>query len=411
MLIEEFLKQRYKGLKNETGEYITQAFPKLLYVTEEDNINKGSKYWYLTKIAAKSTAKRMNPDYVSEKIMKELKEGNCFPQMGCRSCLSPWKDENGNYKFYGRFNCGVVTLNLVDVALSSNKDEKVFWDLLERRLQLVHDTNMQCFNETIKNTNSDVAPILWQDGAFGRLKKHESINKLLYGGYATISCGYAGLYECVKYMTGESHSSGYGFEFGMKIMQKMHDLCDKWTKEDNIAWGVYGTPIESTTYKFAKKLKERFGIIEGITDHDYITNSYHINVREEINPFDKLLVESKYQSLSSGGAVSYIEAANLENNIDAVLSLIQFMYHNIMYAEINTKSDYCQVCGYDKEIKIIDKDGELIWECPNCKNRDQSKMNVARRTCGYIGTNFWNQGRTEEILERYVHLDDHEVKV
>lgn len=415
MLIEEFLNQRIKGMPNEKGVYITQAFPKLLYVTEEDNIHKDSKYWYLTELAALSTSKRMNPDYVSEKIMKKLKEGNCFPQMGCRSCLSPWKDENGNYKFYGRFNCGVVTLNLVDVALSSEGDENVFWDLLDRRLQLVHDTNMRCFDYTIKGTNSDVAPIIWQYGAFGRLNKHEKIDKLLYGGYATISCGYAGLYECVKYMTGESHSSGKGYEFGIKIMQRMHDLCEQWKKEDNIGWGVYGTPIESTTYKFAKALKKRFGDdvfvrIDG-NDRNYITNSYHVNVREKINPFDKLSIESKYQALSSGGAVSYIEAVNLEDNIKAVLEVIKFMYENIMYAEINTKSDYCQVCGYDKEIKIISENNKLIWECPNCGNRDKDKMNVARRTCGYIGTNYWNEGRTGEINERYVHLDNFEVYI
>lgn len=300
----------------------------------------------------------------------------------CRSCLSPWKDENGKYKFYGRFNCGVVTLNLVDVALSSEGNEEIFWELLDKRLKLVHDTNLRRFNLTIKGTNSDVAPILWQDGAFARLEKHECIDKLLYGGYATISCGYAGLYECVKYMTGESHSSGKGYEFGIKVMQRMYDACESWKNKDNIGWGVYGTPIESTTYKFAKCLKDRFGIIEGITDHDYITNSYHINVREKINPFQKLLIESKYQALSSGGAVSYVEAADLNNNISAVLELIRYMYENIMYAEINTKSDYCHVCGYDGEIKIIDENNQLIWECPNCGNRDQSKMNVARRTCG-----------------------------
>lgn len=381
-LIKEFIKQRILGLKNENGVYVTPAFPKLIYVLEEDNIRKGSKYWDITIEAAKCTAKRLVPDYISEKKMKELKEGNCFPSMGCRSFLAPYKDENDNYKFYGRFNQGVVTINLVDVALSSNRDVNKFWQLFEERTELCHKA-LRCRHERLKGTLSDVAPILWQDGAFTRLKKGEKIDKYLYGGYSSISLGYAGLYECVKYMTGHSHTdSSIGEKFGLEVMERLNRKCEQWKSAENIGYSLYGSPIESTTYKFAKCLKKRFGIIEGITDRDYITNSYHVPVFEKINPFKKLAIESKFQSLSLGGAISYVECADLQNNIPAILEVIKFIYDNIMYAELNTKSDYCQVCGYDGEIKIIDNNNKLIWECPNCGNRDTNKMNVARRTCG-----------------------------
>lgn len=406
MIIEEFLNQRLLGLKNEVGVYVTQAFPKLLYVLEEDNIHENSPYWYLTKLAAKCTAKRMNPDYISEKIMKKYKEGNCFPCMGCRSFLSPYKDENGNYKFYGRLNQGVVTLNLVDVALSSEGDYEKFWDLMEQRTELCHKA-LLCRHKRLEGTLSDVAPLLWQYGAFARLKKGEKIDKLLHNGYASISLGYAGLYECVKYMTGKSHiDSQEGHDFGIKVMQFMNDKCDQWNKEHYIGFSIYGSPIENTTYKFAKCLQKRFGIIKGITDRNYITNSYHTFVKEPINAFDKLAKESEFQALSLGGAISYVETDGLVNNVDAILEMNKFIYDHIMYAEENTKSDYCQICGYDGEIKIIDEGGELIWECPNCHNRDKDKMNVARRTCGYIGTNYWGKGRTQEIKERYVHMTD-----
>lgn len=406
MIIEEFLNQRLLGLKNEVGVYVTQAFPKLLYVLEEDNIHENSPYWYLTKLAAKCTAKRMNPDYISEKIMKKYKEGNCFPCMGCRSFLSPYKDENGNYKFYGRLNQGVVTLNLVDVALSSEGDYEKFWDLMEQRTELCHKA-LLCRHKRLEGTLSDVAPLLWQYGAFARLKKGEKIDKLLHNGYASISLGYAGLYECVKYMTGKSHiDSQEGHDFGIKVMQFMNDKCDQWNKEHYIGFSIYGSPIENTTYKFAKCLQKRFGIIKGITDRNYITNSYHTFVKEPINAFDKLAKESEFQALSLGGAISYVETDGLVNNVDAILETNKFIYDHIMYAEENTKSDYCQVCGYDGEIKIIDEGCELIWECPNCHNRDKDKMNVARRTCGYIGTNYWGKGRTQEIKERYVHMTD-----
>lgn len=381
-LIKEFIKQRILGLKNENGVYVTPAFPKLIYVLEEDNIRKGSKYWDITIEAAKCTAKRLVPDYISEKKMKELKEGNCFPSMGCRSFLAPYKDENDNYKFYGRFNQGVVTINLVDVALSSNRDVNKFWQLFEERTELCHKA-LRCRHERLKGTLSDVAPILWQDGAFTRLKKGEKIDKYLYGGYSSISLGYAGLYECVKYMTGHSHTdNSVGEKFGLEVMERLNKKCEQWKSAENIGYSLYGSPIESTTYKFAKCLKKRFGIIEGITDRDYITNSYHVPVFEKINPFKKLAIESKFQSLSLGGAISYVECADLQNNIPAILEVIKFVYDNIMYAELNTKSDYCQVCGYDGEIKIIDNNNKLIWECPNCGNRDTNKMNVARRTCG-----------------------------
>ena len=414
MIIEEFLKQRIQGMKNKVGVYVTQAFPKLLYVLEEDNIHEDSPYWYLTKLSAQCTAKRLVPDYISEKKMKELKEGNCFPNMGCRSFLAPWKDEQGNYKFYGRFNQGVVTINLPDVAFSSEGNMDKFWNVLEDRCELCHRALM-LRHKRLLGTSSDVAPILWQDGALARLNQHEPIDKLLFGGYSSISLGYAGLYECVKYMTKQSHSNNdKGHSFGIEIMQYLNNKCEQWKKQDNLGYSLYGSPIESTTYKFAKKLKERFGNdifvqLDG-KDRNYITNSYHIPVFEEINPFDKLSIESKFQELSLGGAISYIECADLTHNVQAVLNIIKFIYDNIMYAELNTKSDYCQVCGYDGEIKIIDENGELIWECPNCKNRDHSKMNVARRTCGYIGSNFWNDGRTDEIAHRFVHLDNHEIK-
>lgn len=418
MIIEEFLKQRMLGFKNEKGVYITPAFPKLLYVLEEDNIHKGSKYWYLTELAAKCTAKRMVPDYISEKIMLQLKknqwgEGECYPCMGCRSFLTPWRTkgnpskalnyQEGKGKYYGRFNQGVVTINLPDVALSSNGDEELFWKIFEERLELCHKA-LQCRHERLSKATSDVAPILWQHGALARLEKGESLEKLLHDGYSTISLGYAGLYECVKYMTGHSHTdNGKGKEFGLKVMQKLNDKCKEWKEAENIDYSVYGTPIESTTYKFAKCLKNRFGEIEGITDRDYITNSYHVPVFEEIDAFTKLKLESEFQQLSPGGAISYIETPNLQNNIEAVLQVIKFIYDNIMYAELNTKSDYCQVCGYDGEILI---DDNMEWYCPNCGNRDHDKMNVARRTCGYIGSNFWNKGRTQEIKERVLHLDN-----
>lgn len=414
MLIEEFLNQRIIGLKNEVGVYITQAFPKLLYVLEEDNIHETSPYWYLTKLAAKCTAKRMVPDYISEKKMLEYKidkngNGNCYGCMGCRSFLTPYINKEGKPQYYGRFNQGVVTINLPDIALSCEKDMDTFWKIFEERTELCHKA-LKCRHERLEGTLSDVAPILWQDGAFARLGKGEKIDEYLHGGYSTISLGYAGLYECVKYMTGESITSENGQAFGVKVMQALNDQCNKWKKDENIDYSLYGSPIESTTYKFAKCLKKRFGIVEGITDRDYITNSYHIPVFEEINPFDKLRIESVFQKLSPGGSISYIECADLTHNTEAILQVIKFIYENIMYAELNTKSDYCQACGYEGEIKIIDENNELIWECPQCGNRNKDKMNVARRTCGYIGTNFWNTGRTEEIKERYVHLDDHEVQ-
>ena len=407
MIIEETLKQRHKGVKNEKGVWITPAFPKLIYVLEEDNITEDSKYWYLTKLAAKCSAKRLVPDYISEKVMKKLKEGNCFPSMGCRSFLSPYK-ENGEYKFYGRFNKGVVTINLVDVALSSGKDKEKFWRIFDERLELCHKA-LLCRYERLKGTVSDVAPIIWQHGALARLQKGETIDKLLVGGYSSISLGYAGLYECVKYMTGKSHTDPEVTPFALDIMRYMNKKCDEWNEQLDLGFSLYGSPIESTTYKFAKCLQRRFGIIEGITDKNYITNSYHVNVREPIDAFAKLKLESQFQALSLGGAISYIETSNLQNNTEAVLSVMQFIYDNIMYAELNTKSDYCQVCGYDGEIDVIENEnGKLIWKCPNCGNTDESKLNICRRTCGYIGTNFWNQGRTQEIKERYVHLGGNE---
>lgn len=416
LIIEEVLKQRIQGVKNEQGVWITPAFPKLLYVLEDDNIHEGDKYWYLTKLAAQCTAKRMVPDYISEKKMLEYKidkngNGNCYPCMGCRSFLTPYVDTNGNPKYYGRFNQGVVTINLPDIALSSNGDVETFWEIFDERTELCHKA-LQIRHKRLEGTPSDVAPILWRYGALARLKKGEVIDKLLHGGYSTLSLGYAGLYECVKFMTGNSHTDGdKGEKFGLEVMQALNDKCNKWKKEENIDYSLYGSPIESTTYKFAKCLKKHFGVIEGITDKDYITNSYHVPVFEKIDPFTKLSIESKFQKLSPGGAISYIECADLTHNTEAVLKVMQFIYDNIMYAELNTKSDYCQVCGYDGEIKIVDENNELIWECPNCGNRDKNKMNVARRTCGYIGSNFWNKGRTEEIAERYVHLDDHEHEV
>ena len=404
MIIEETLKQRYKGVKNEAGVWVTPAFPKLIYVLEEDNIDEGTPYYYLTELAAKCTAKRLVPDYISEKKMKELKEGNCFPVMGCRSALSPWKDENGEYKFYGRFNQGVVTINLVDVALSSGGDMEKFWKIFDDRLDLCYRALM-CRHNRLKGTLSDAAPILWQYGALARLKKGEPIDKLLYGGYSTISLGYAGLYECVKYMTGKSHTDPEATPFALDVMKHMNDACDKWKEETNIGFSIYGSPIESTTYKFAKCLQKRFGIVPGVTDKSYITNSYHVHVTEEIDAFSKLKFESQFQALSTGGAISYVEVPNMQDNIPAVLQVMRFIYDNIMYAELNTKSDYCQVCGYDGEIQIVTtEDGKLEWECPHCGNRDQDKLNVARRTCGYIGTQFWNQGRTQEIKERVLHL-------
>lgn len=404
MIIEETLRQRYQGVKNEAGVWVTPAFPKLIYVLEEDNIEEGTPYYYLTELAAKCTSKRLVPDYISEKKMKELKEGNCFPVMGCRSALSPWKDENGNYKFYGRFNQGVVTINLVDVALSSGGDMDKFWKIFDDRLELCYRALM-CRHNRLKGTLSDAAPILWQFGALARLKKGETIDKLLYGGYSTISLGYAGLYECVKYMTGKSHTDPEATPFALDVMKHMNEACDKWKAETNIGFSIYGSPIESTTYKFAKCLQKRFGIVPGVTDKSYITNSYHVHVGEEIDAFSKLKFESQFQALSTGGAISYVEVPNMQDNIPAVLQVIRFIYDNIMYAELNTKSDYCQECGYDGEIRIVTtEEGKLVWECPHCGNRNQDTLNVARRTCGYIGTQFWNQGRTQEIKERVLHL-------
>ena len=424
MIIEETLRQRYEGVKNEAGVWITPAFPKLIYVLEEDNIHEDSPYFYLTQLAAKCTAKRMVPDYISEKMMRKLKlskgetegNGDCYTCMGCRSFLTPDRSGNGfdnvarakNYepgkpKYYGRFNQGVVTINLPDVALSSHGDADKFWEIFDERLELCHKALM-CRHERLKGTLSDAAPILWQYGALARLDKGETIDKLLYGGYSTISLGYAGLYECVKYMTGASHTDERGKDFALKVMQHMNDKCAEWKAASDIDFSLYGTPLESTTYKFAKCLQRRFGIIPGVTDKGYITNSYHVHVSEEIDAFDKLKFESEFQQLSPGGAISYVEVPNMQDNLKAVIRVMQYIYDNIMYAELNTKSDYCQVCGYDGEIKIVEDDGKLVWECPNCGNRDQEKLNVARRTCGYIGTQFWNQGRTEEIRDRVLHL-------
>lgn len=409
MIIEETLKQRMKGVKNEKGVYITPAFPKLIYALQENNIEPNSQYYYLTELAAKCSAKRLVPDYISEKVMKELKvdqngNGQCYPSMGCRSFLTPYIDENGKPKYYGRFNQGVVTINLVDVACSSKRDMNKFWQILDERLELCYRALM-CRHERLKGTPSDVAPILWQHGALARLKKGETIDKLLYGGYSTISLGYAGLYECVKYMTGKSHTDPSATPFAIEVMQHLNDACTKWKEKENIDFSLYGTPIESTTYKFAKCLQKRFGKIEGVTDKNYITNSYHIHVTEHINAFDKLTFESQFQKLSPGGAISYVEVPDMQDNIDAVLAVMKHIYNNIMYAELNTKSDYCMACGYDGEIQIEkDENGKLIWVCPNCGNKNQDMMSVARRTCGYIGTQFWNQGRTQEIKERVLHL-------
>ncbi|MGN0984582.1 MAG: anaerobic ribonucleoside-triphosphate reductase [Gemmiger sp.] len=403
LIIEEALNQRYEGVKNEKGVWITPAFPKLIYVLEEDNIREGEPYFYLTQLAARCSAKRLVPDYISEKKMKELKEGNCFPVMGCRSALNPWKDEQGNYKFYGRFNQGVVTINLPDVALSSGGDMDEFWKVFDERLELCY-RGLMCRHERLKGTLSDAAPILWQYGAISRLKKGEPIDKLLYGGYSTISLGYAGLCECVRYMTGKSHTDPAATPFALSVMEYMNRKCAEWTKRTNIMFSIYGSPIESTTYKFAKCLQRRFGIVPGVTDKGYITNSYHVNVREEIDAFSKLKFEAQFQALSTGGAVSYVEVPNMQDNLEAVISVLQFIYDNIMYAELNTKSDYCQVCGYDGEMQIREEDGKLVRECPNCHCHDQDKMNVARRTCGYIGTQYWNQGRTQEIKDRVLHL-------
>ncbi len=404
LVIREMLLQRMQGVKNEKGVYITPAFPKLIYVLEENNIREGSPYWELTRLAAKCTARRMVPDYISEKVMKENKEGNCYPCMGCRSFLTVYHDQAGNPKFYGRFNQGVVTLNLVDVACSSGGDRERFLEILEERMELCREALMLRHNR-LKGTLSDVAPILWQYGALARLKKGEVIDKLLYGGYSTISLGYAGLCECTRYMTGKSHTAPEGTAFALDVMQRLNQACRRWQDETDIAFSLYGTPLESTTYKFAKCLQRRFGVIEGVTDRNYITNSYHIHVTEEIDAFSKLTFESQFQKLSPGGAVSYVEVPNMQGNIEAVLTVMQHIYDNIMYGELNTKSDYCQVCGYEGEIKIVsDTDGKLVWECPNCRNREEDRMNVARRTCGYIGTQFWNQGRTQEIQERVLHL-------
>ena len=416
-IIEEMLRQRIQGVKNEKGVFITPAFPKLIYALDEDNVTEGSKYWYLTELAAKCTAKRMVPDYISAKVMRELKGGDVYTCMGCRSFLTPdrftdkgigniAKAKNykpGQHKYYGRFNQGVVTLNLVDIACSSGKDMKKFWQIFDERLELCRRALM-LRHERLKGTASDVAPILWQNGALARLEKGETIDKLLYDGYSTISLGYAGLCECVRYMTGASHTDPNSTPFALEVMKYLNDACAKWKAETNIDFSIYGTPLESTTYKFARCLQTRFGIIEGVTDKNYITNSYHVHVTEEINAFDKLSFESQFQALSPGGAISYVEVPNMQQNIEGVLSVMQFIYDNIMYAELNTKSDYCQVCGFDGEIQIIKEDGKLLWECPNCGNRDQSKLNVARRTCGYIGTQFWNQGRTQEIMDRVMHL-------
>lgn len=408
MIIEETLKQRHKGVKNEKGVWITPAFPKLIYVLEEDNITEDSKYWYLTELAAKCTAKRMVPDYISEKVMLQSKidkngEGHCFTCMGCRSFLTPYLDENGKPKYYGRFNQGVVTVNLIDIGLSAGKDIDKFWKIFDERMELCHRA-LQCRHERLTGTLSDAAPILWQYGALARLKKGEKIDKLLHGGYSTLSLGYAGLWECVYSLIGKKLTEKEGKELGLEIMQKLNDYCAKWKKAENIDYSLYGTPLESTTYKFAKCLQKRFGIIKGVTDKNYITNSYHVHVTENIDAFSKLKLESEFQALSPGGAISYVEVPNMQDNIPAVLQVIKFIYDNIMYAELNTKSDYCQVCGYDGEIKIVHDDDKLVWECPNCGNRNQDKMNVARRTCGYIGTQFWNQGRTQEIEERVLHL-------
>ena len=409
LVIKEMLKQRILGVKNEKGVYVTPAFPKLIYVLEEDNMTEGSKYWEITKLAAQCTAKRMVPDYISEKMMLQLKvdkngNGHCYPCMGCRSFLTPYVDENNKPKYYGRFNQGVVTINLVDVACSSEGDMDKFYKILDERLELCHRA-LLCRHERLKGTPSDVAPILWQHGALARLKKGETIDKLLYGGYSTISLGYAGLCECTRYMTGKSHTDPEATPFALDLMQRLNDACAKWKKEANIDFSLYGTPLESTTYKFAKCLQKRFGLIEGVTDKNYITNSYHVHVTEEIDAFSKLTFEAAFQKLSPGGAVSYVEVPNMQNNIDAVLAVMRHIYDNIMYAELNTKSDFCQVCGYDGEIQIIsDEHGKLVWKCPNCGNTDEAKMNVARRTCGYIGTQFWNQGSTQEIKERVMHL-------
>ena len=413
MIIEETLLQRYEGVKNEKGVWITPAFPKLIYVLEEANVYQDSEYFELTKLAAKCSSKRLVPDYISEKLMKKLKQGGCFPPMGCRSCLSPWYDEDGNQKWYGRFNKGVVTVNLVDVACGSAgenyaKDLASFWSNFDEVLELCHKA-LLCRYERLKGTVSDVAPILWQHGAIARLKKGETIDELLTGGYSTISLGYAGLWECVVELIGKDLLTEEGQELGLEIMRYMNKKCDDWNNELYLGFGIYGTPLESTTYKFAKCLQKRYGEIPGVTDKNYITNSYHVHVKKAIDPFEKLRVEGKFQELSTGGAISYIESANLENNLEAVITVIQYIYDNIMYAELNTKSDYCQVCGWDREIPIEeDEHGKLVWKCPNCGNTDQSKMNIARRTCGYIGTQYWNQGRTQEILDRYVHLDCHE---
>ena len=409
IIIEETIRQRYQGVKNEAGVWITPAFPKLIYVLEEDNIRPGTPYYYLTELAAKCTAKRMVPDYISEKKMLELKvdkngEGHCYTCMGCRSFLTPYVDpETGKPKYYGRFNQGVVTINLVDVALSSEGNFEKFWKIFDERLALCHRA-LQARHKRLLGTPSDAAPILWQYGALARLKKGEKIDKLLFGGYSTISLGYAGLYECVKYMTGKSHTDAGAKPFALSVMQHMNDKCNEWKKAENIDYSLYGTPLESTTYKFAKCLQKRFGIVPGITDKNYITNSYHVHVSEHIDAFTKLKFESEFQKLSPGGAISYVEVPNMQDNLEAVISVLQFIYDNIMYAELNTKSDYCQVCGYDGEIKIVEDDGKLVWECPKCGNRDQNKLNVARRTCGYIGTQFWNQGRTQEIKDRVLHL-------
>ena len=408
LIIEETLLQRYQGVKNEKGVWVTPAFPKLIYVLEEDNISEDSKYWYLTKLAAKCTAKRMVPDYISEKKMLELKvdkngEGHCYPCMGCRSFLTPYVDENGQPKYYGRFNQGVVTVNLPDIALSSGGNIEKFWRIFEDRMELCHRA-LLCRHERLKGTLSDAAPILWQYGACARLKKGEPIDKLLYGGYSTISLGYAGLYECVKYMTGKSHTDPAATPFALEIMNALNAACKKWKAQHNVDFSLYGTPLESTTYKFAKCLQKRFGVIEGITDKGYITNSYHVHVTESIDAFKKLEFEAQFQHLSPGGAISYVEVPDMQNNLDAVLEVMKFIYDHIIYAELNTKSDYCQVCGWDGEIEIVEEDGKLIWKCPQCGNTDQDKMNVARRTCGYIGTQFWNQGRTQEIKDRVLHL-------
>ena len=408
LIIEETLLQRYQGVKNEKGVWVTPAFPKLIYVLEEDNISEDSKYWYLTKLAAKCTAKRMVPDYISEKKMLELKvdkngEGHCYPCMGCRSFLTPYVDENGQPKYYGRFNQGVVTVNLPDIALSSGGNIEKFWRIFDDRMELCHRA-LLCRHERLKGTLSDAAPILWQYGACARLKKGEPIDKLLYGGYSTISLGYAGLYECVKYMTGKSHTDPAATPFALEIMNALNAACKKWKAQHNVDFSLYGTPLESTTYKFAKCLQKRFGVIEGITDKGYITNSYHVHVTESIDAFKKLEFEAQFQHLSPGGAISYVEVPDMQNNLDAVLEVMKFIYDHIIYAELNTKSDYCQVCGWDGEIEIVEEDGKLIWKCPQCGNTDQDKMNVARRTCGYIGTQFWNQGRTQEIKDRVLHL-------